>query len=202
MNPLGCVCERHNHLWEIDIYNQKPPYITMKPYLQQYCQRHSQEYISWNMNGHKPGKSRTSMMLLSLLRVQENNIVPKWYKTLLGFVLAVQKMVPCSYHLNPPAAISIYGWRYQARPYCTYANWLPCLFCLFILQLKLLHSCVSFWETNCKNALQQVLYKFWFIYYLYSSNSFGNYWFRNYVYLISYKKRNETKCFSKTDRLI
>ena len=88
-------------------------------------------------------------------------------KRLLGFVLTVQRMVTCTYHLNPPAAISIYGWRYQARHYCAYANGLPCLFCLrappFTLQLKLLQPCVSFWETNYKNALQQVLCKLWSI---------------------------------------
>ena len=89
-------------------------------------------------------------------------------KRLQGFVLTVQLMVTCTYHLNPPAAISIYGWRYQARHYCAYANGLPCLFCLrapsFTLQIKLLHPCVSFWGTNYKNALQQVLCKLWFIY--------------------------------------
>ena len=78
-----------------------------------------------------------------------------------GFVLTVQRMVNCKYHLNPPAAIFIYGWRYQARHYCAYDNGLPYLFCLrappFTLQLKLLHPYVSFWVTNYKNALQQVL---------------------------------------------
>ena len=73
-------------------------------------------------------------------------------KRLQGFVLIVQKMVTCTYHLNPPAAIPIYGWRYQARHYCAYANGLPCLFCLrappFTLQIKLLHTCVSFLGTN------------------------------------------------------
>ena len=160
----------------------------MEPYLQQYCQRHIQEYISWNRNRHKPGKSTTGMMLLSLLMVQYNNILPKWMKRLQGFVLTVQRMVTCTYHLSPPAAISIYGWRYQARHYCAYANGLPCLFCLrappFTLQIKLLHPCVSFLGTNYKNALQQVLCKLWFIYYLSSSKSFEKYWFKNFVYLI------------------
>ena len=75
-------------------------------------------------------------------------------KRLQGFVLTVQRMVTCTYHLNPPATISIYGWRFQARHYCAYNNGLPCLFRLrappFTLQLKLLHSFVSFWETNYK----------------------------------------------------
>ena len=98
-------------------------------------------------------------------------------KRLQGFVLTVQRMVTCTYHLNPPAAISIYGWRYQARHYCAYANGLPCLFCLrappFTLQIKLLDPSVSFLGTNYKNALQQVLCKHWSIYYLSSSNSFS-----------------------------
>ena len=38
-----------------------------------------------------------------------------------GFILTVQKMVSCKYHLNPPSAISIYGLRYQAWHYCIYA---------------------------------------------------------------------------------
>ena len=42
--------------------------------------------------------------------------------------------------LNPPSTISIFGWRYQARHYCAYANGLPCLFRVrapsFTLQLK------------------------------------------------------------------
>ena len=63
-------------------------------------------------------------------------------KRLQGFVLTVQRMVTHTYHLNPPAAISIDGWRNQARHYCAYANGLPCLFCLraslFTLQIKLL----------------------------------------------------------------
>ena len=164
----------------------------MEPYLQQYCQRHIQEYISWNRNQHKPGKSTTGMMLLSLLRVQDNIISCQTCpKRLQGFVLTVQRIVTCTYHLSPPAAISIYGWRYQARHYCAYANGLPCLFCLrappFTLQIKLLHPCVSFLGTNYKNALQQVLCKLWFIYYLSSSKSFEKYWFKNFVHLMKQK---------------
>ena len=52
--------------------------------LQDYCQRHIQEYISWNMNWHKPRKSTTGMMLLSVLRVQDNNILAKWYEETTG----------------------------------------------------------------------------------------------------------------------
>ena len=76
----GCACKTHNHQWEICISNQKSPYIPMEPYLQQYCQRHIQEYIIWNRNRHKPEKNTTGMLLLSLLRVQDNNILPKWYE--------------------------------------------------------------------------------------------------------------------------
>ena len=39
-----------------------------------------QEFISWNMNQHKPEKSTAGMMILPLLRVQGNNILPKWYE--------------------------------------------------------------------------------------------------------------------------
>ena len=83
-DSLGCVCKTNNHQWEICIFNQKLPYIPMEPYLQQYCQRHIQEYISWNRNQHNPGKSTTGMMLPSLLRVQDNNILSKWYEETTG----------------------------------------------------------------------------------------------------------------------
>ena len=41
-------------------------------------------------------------------------------------------------------------------------------------------------------------------YFLYSSKSFGKYWFKEYVYLISSKKLNETKSVSdrQIDKLI
>ena len=45
-------------------------------------------------------------------------------------------------------------------------------------QIKLLHACVSFLGTYYKNALQQVLCKLWFIYYLSSCKSFEKYWFK------------------------
>ena len=62
-------------------------------------------------------------------------------------------MVTRTYHLYPPAAISIY----QARHYCTYANGLLCLFRLGHHRLldKLLQSCLSSWETNYKNAFSK-----------------------------------------------
>ena len=106
------------------------------------------------MDRRKPGKSITGMMLFSLLSVQDSNILPKWYEETTGL---------CTYYLNPPADIFIYGWRYQGRHNCAYTNGLPCLFRLraptFTLQRKLLHPCVIFWETSYKNALQQVLCK-------------------------------------------
>ena len=109
-------------------------------------------------------------------------------KRLQGFVLTVRMIVTCKYHPNPPAAISIYGCKYHAIHYCAYANGLPCLFCLIAtpitLQITLLHPCVSFWGTNYKKVLQQVLCKLWFIYCLSSSKSFEKHWFINYVYLI------------------
>ena len=92
-------------------------------------------------------------------------------------------MVTCTYYLNPPAAISINGWKYQARHYCAYANGLPFLFCqrvlTFTLNIKLLNPRVNFWRTNYMNSLQQVICKLWFIYYLASSMSFEKYWFKN-----------------------
>ena len=139
----------------------------MEPYIQQYCQRHIQEYISWNMTGHRPGKSTTSMMLLSLLRVQDNNIVPKWYEETTW--LCFDCLEDGDLHIpSQPTCSHFYEWRYQAR-HCAYANGVSCFFRLrtpfFTLQVKLLHSCVTFWETNYKNALQQFLSKFCFIYY-------------------------------------
>ena len=140
----------------------------MEPYIQQYCQRHIQEYISWNMTGHRPGKSTTSMMLLSLLRVQDNNIVPKWYEetTWLCFDCLEDGDLDI---LSQPTCSHFYLWvEVPARHYCTCANGVSCLFRLrtplLTLQVKLLHSCVTFWETNYKNALQQFLSKFCFIY--------------------------------------
>ena len=111
------------------------------------------------------------MLLLSLLRVQDNDILPNGMKRLQGFVLTVQRVVTCTRHLNPLVAISIYGWRYQAKHYCAYVNGLPCLLCLrappFTLQIKLLHPFLSFLGTDYKNTLQ---YKFYA-----SSDSFITY---------------------------
>ena len=129
------------------------------------------------MNRHKPGKIATNMMLISLLSVQDNIILAKWYKETAGLCFDCPEDRTCTYHLKLPTAISFYGWRYQAKHYCVCANALPCLFHLrappFTLQLKLLHPCVRFWEINYKNALQQVLCKLLFVYYLYSSAYFG-----------------------------
>ena len=69
-------------------------------------------------------------------------------KRLQGNVLTIQRMMTCTYHLYQHAVISIYGWKYQVRHYCAYANGLKCLLRLraplFTLQLKLLHPAVSF----------------------------------------------------------
>ena len=109
------------------------------------------------MDRRKTGKRITGMMLFSLLSVQDSNILPKCYEEATGL---------CTYYLNPPPAIFIYGWRFQGRHNCAYANRLSCLFHLraptFTLQRKLLHPCVIFWEASYKNSLQQVLCKHWF----------------------------------------
>ena len=121
-----------------------------------------------------------------------------------GSALTVQRIVTCTYHLNLPAVTSIYGWRYQARYYwyyCGYANGLPCLFRLrespLTLELKLLHPCASFWETNYKNALQQVLCKLWFTDYLNFTKYFGKYRFINYQYSIWSIKETKLKGLAK-----
>ena len=142
----------------------------MEPYLQQYCQRHIQEYISWNRNQHKPGKSTTGMMLLSLLRVQDNNILPKWYEETTGLCFDCPEDDDLHIPSQPTCSHFSLWVEVQAKHCCAYANRVPCLFCLrappFTVQIKLLHPCVSFLGTSYKNALQQVLWKLWFIYYL------------------------------------
>ena len=182
----------HTYLWSLT-YNSTVKYIFRSTSVEIWTDlslRKAQQ--AWCFSPCKGGKTIMSC---------HNDV-----KRLLGFVLTVQRMVTCTYHLNPPAVISIYGWRHQAKHFCAYVDGLPYLLRLrappFTLQLKLLHPYVSFWETNYKNVLQQVLCKFLFIYYQYSSKPFGKYGFRNYVYLISSKKHNETKSFSRTDRLI
>ena len=111
-----------------------------------------------NMNQHKSGKNTTGMMLLSLLKVQGNNILPKWYEETIG--LCIDRPEDGDLH-TPSQPTCSHGWRCQARHYCAHANGLACLFRLrappFTSQLKLLHPCLSFWETNYENALQQVL---------------------------------------------
>ena len=143
------------------------------------------------MTQHKVKKSTTSMILLSLLRVQDNIILPKCYEKTTGICFDSPEDGDLHKLLNPPSAISVFGWRYQARHYCAYANGLPCLFCLkapcFTLQRKLLHTCVRFLWTNYKNALQQVLSKLWFIYYLFSWKSFEKCWFKSIVNLMKQK---------------
>ena len=122
------------------------------------------------MNWDKFGKSTTGMMLLFLLRVQDNIILRKWYGETQG---------PCFDYLedgdlNIPSETTcsrFYLWTevcLRAPP--------------FILQLKLLHPCVTFGKINHRNMLQQVLCRLWFIYYLYPSRSFGKYWFKSCIF--------------------
>ena len=81
-------------------------------------------------------------------------------KRLQGLVLTVPRMVTCTYHLNPIATISIYGWRYQARHYCVYANGLPCLLLpcwgdhLLLKTNKTISPLCKLLGTNYENALQ------------------------------------------------
>ena len=114
------------------------------------------------------------------------------------FVLTDQRMVTCTYHFNPSAAISSYGWRFQARHYCAYANGLSCLIRLrgpsFTLQLKILHPCLSLYETITRMRCNK---------YYANSDPFITYTiFIILHYLMSSKKYKETKSFRKTDRLI
>ena len=101
--------------------------------------------ISLNMNQHKSGKNTTGMMLLSLLKVQGNNILPKWYEETIG--LCIDRPEDGDLH-TPSQPTCSHGWRCQARHYCAHANGLACLFRLrappFTSQLKLLHLCLSF----------------------------------------------------------
>ena len=73
-------------------------------------------------------------------------------KRLQGFALTFQRMVTCTYHFNPTAAISRYGWKYQVRHYCGYANRLSCLFRLrtppFTLQLNYFTLVQAFGKQN------------------------------------------------------
>ena len=102
------------------------------------------------------------MMLPCMLRVQENNILPKWYEETTRR-LCFDCLEDRDMHIpSQPTSIHFYLWvKVPGQTLCTYANGQPCLFRLaiplFTLQLKLLHPCVSFWEINHKNELQQVL---------------------------------------------
>ena len=181
VNPSthGCVCETHNHQLEICTSNQKPSYITIKPYLEQWCQIDMQG-ISVEMSTNiSLGKTQQVWYFSPCKGYKITSSCRNGMRKLQSFVLTVQRIVTCTYHLNLPTNISIYGWSYQARHYSAYANWLPCLFRLlappFTLQPKLLYPCISFWETNDRRALQQVLCNLRFICYLYCSESFGKY---------------------------
>ena len=149
------LCMRDTQAPVGNMYVEPEAFIhTYGDLLQQCCQRHIQEYISWNINRHKLRKSRTGIMLLSLLRVEENFTQPKWYEETKGLCLDCPEHI----HLNPTVAVSFEGGRYQVSHYCLYANGLPCLFGLrappFTSKLKLRQLCGSFRETHYENALQ------------------------------------------------
>ena len=80
-------------------------------------------------------------------------------KRLQGF-FAVQRMANCTYQLpsQPMCSHFYYGWRYQARHYCVYANGLSCLFHLrkppFILQLNL----IKLQECIAANSMQALIH--------------------------------------------
>ena len=167
-----------------------------------FFQGHIRKYIGWNMKRHKPGKITACMMLFSLLRVEDNKLSSQnRLKRLQNFVLISQRMVvTCTYHLSPNATISIYGWRYQARHHhCAYGNGLPCFFCLrwlpFTLQVKYLRVCVSSWEKGCRNVLKQVLWKLWFIHYLYLIFSASTN--LEIMYIPFHRKKTATKRLAK-----
>ena len=151
--PLGCVWETHNHQREIWITNQKLPYITAvlpKTYPAVY-----------QFNRHKLGKSTKVCKI----------ILPKFYEetTRLSFNCPRNGDL----HIPPQLTCRLFClWvEVPCKMLLHITNGFPCLFCLraplFTLHLKLLHPRVTFLETNYRNALQQVLRKLWFIYYLY-----------------------------------
>ena len=131
------------------------------------------------MNWDKFGKSTTGMMLLFLLRVQDNIILRKWYGETQG---------PCfdyledgDLHIPSETTCSrFYLWTevcLRAPP--------------FILQLKLITGicCSKFYAGSDSYITYTPLGL------LASTDS-------NHVYSILSKKTNETKSFSKADRLI
>ena len=174
------MCKTHNHQWEICISNQKPPYIPMDPYLQQSCQRHIQEYISWNRSRHKPGKTTTGMMLLSLLIVQGNNILPKWYEETTGLYFDYRSRGWWPSH-NILTHLQSFLFMGGGTRLDIIAHMLMGCHACFAWGYHLF--CVSFLGTNYKNVLQQVLCKLWFIYYLSSSKSFEKCFFESFLYL-------------------
>ena len=94
------------------------------------------------------------MMLLSLLRVQDNNILPKWHEETKG--LYFDGPEDGDLHIpSQPTCNHFYLWvEVPGQTLLCSANGLRCLFCLrappFTLRLKLFHLCVSFWETNTR----------------------------------------------------
>ena len=51
------------------------------------------------------------MMLLSLLNLQDNNILQKWYEETTGLCFDFPEDGDLYISSQSPAAISIYGWR-------------------------------------------------------------------------------------------
>ena len=61
------------------------------------------------MNRHKPGKSTTGMMRFSVLRVEDNNILPKWFEETAG--LCFDCLQDGDLHIpSQPNCIHFYLW--------------------------------------------------------------------------------------------
>ena len=115
------------------------------------------------MNRHY-GKNTTGMMLVSLLSVEDNNILPKWYEETTG--LCFDCPDDGDLHISSQPTCSLFPFMGVGTRLGIIVHMLMgchTFFCLsappITLQITLLHPCVSFWGTNYKNALQQVLCK-------------------------------------------
>ena len=98
------VCPRHT------VTSGKYVFPTRSLYTYLWSLTHSstvkdiQEYISWNMNQHKPGKSTMGMMLFSLLMMQDNyaeNMVWRDYRALFQLSRGWWPGHTISTHLQP-----------------------------------------------------------------------------------------------------
>ena len=147
---------RHNHQPEIFISNQKSPYIAMEHYLQQYFQGHIQEYTNGNVSRHKPGESRTGLMLLSLLIVQDNiPVIMVWraYRALFWLPREWWPAHTISAHQQPFVFVGG-GTRLDIITHI-----LSCYHVCFPFttsQLKFLLPCVHFWGKISRNLSEQV----------------------------------------------